>query len=49
VMQDEISKPENIEQLRNELAEHYKDKEFLSCKSMGALVRTSLRMILKHG
>jgi hypothetical protein len=49
VMQDEISKPENIEQLRNELADHYKDKEFLSCKSMGALVRTSLRMILKHG
>jgi hypothetical protein len=49
VMKDEISKPENIEQLRNELADHYKDKEFLSCKSMGALVRTSLRMILKHG
>jgi hypothetical protein len=49
VMQDEISMPDNIEQLRNELAEHYKDKEFLSCKSMGAIVRTSLRMILKHG
>jgi hypothetical protein len=49
VMQDEISMPDNIEQLKRELAEHYKDKEFLSCKSMGAVVRTSLRMILKHG
>jgi hypothetical protein len=49
VMQDEISVPDNIEQLKKELAEHYKDNEFLSCKSMGAVVRTSLRMILKHG
>jgi hypothetical protein len=49
VMQDEISVPENIEQLKKELSEHYKDKEFMSCKSMGAIVRTSLRMILKHG
>ena len=49
VMQDEISVPENIEQLKKELADHYKDNEFLSCKSMGAVVRTSLRMILKHG
>ncbi|HXA02298.1 MAG TPA: hypothetical protein VNW99_09940 [Cytophagaceae bacterium] len=49
VMQDEISMPENIEQLKKELAEHYHDNEFLACKSMGAIVRTSLRMILKHG
>ncbi|MFL5731013.1 MAG: hypothetical protein ACJ75J_16115 [Cytophagaceae bacterium] len=49
VMQDEISHPENILQLRKELSEHYKDKEFLACRSMGAIVRTSLRMLLKHG
>jgi hypothetical protein len=48
VMKDEISIPENTERLKKELAEHYKDKEFLSCKSMGAVVRTSLRMLLKY-
>jgi hypothetical protein len=48
VMQDEISIPENTEMLKKELADHYGDKEFLVCKSMGAVVRTSLRMLLKH-
>jgi hypothetical protein len=49
VMQDEISVPENMEQLKSELANHYQDNEFLSCKNMGSIVRTSLRMILKKG
>jgi hypothetical protein len=48
VMKDEISIPENTERLKQELADHYKDKEFLACKSMGAVVRTSLRMLLKY-
>jgi hypothetical protein len=48
VMQDEISLPEHIEKLKEELAFHYKDKEFLSCKNMGSIVRTSLRMLLKE-
>lgn len=48
VMKDEIALPENTEQLKNELADHYKDREFLACKSMGAVVRTSLRMLLKY-
>jgi hypothetical protein len=47
VKNDEISTPENIEKLKNELAEHYNHKEFLRCKNMGAIVRTSLRIILK--
>jgi hypothetical protein len=47
VKNDEISTPENIERLKNELAEHYNHKEFLRCKNMGAIVRTSLRIILK--
>lgn len=47
VMQDEISIPENTDRLKNELAKHYNDNEFLSCKSMGAIVKTSLRMLLK--
>lgn len=48
VMQDEISLPEHIDKLKEELAFHYKDKEFLSCKNMGSIVRTSLRMLLKE-
>lgn len=47
VMQDEISIPENTARLRDELARHYDDNEFLTCKSMGAIVKTSLRMLLK--
>jgi hypothetical protein len=48
-MKDEISLPENIDRLKKELAAHYKDDEFLSCNKMGAIVRTSLRMLLKKG
>jgi len=47
VMSDQISIPEHIERLRNELAAHYQDEDFLNCKGMGAIVRTSLRMLLK--
>ncbi len=47
VKNDVISIPENIEKLKKELAEHYQHKEFLRCKNMGAIVRTSLRIILK--
>ncbi|HWB61718.1 MAG TPA: hypothetical protein VG733_19705 [Chthoniobacteraceae bacterium] len=39
---DELSFPEKIRQLRGELAEHYRDDKFLSCETMGALVRMSL-------
>ncbi len=47
VKNDEISTSGNIEKLKIELAEHYNHKEFLRCKNMGAIVRTSLRIILK--
>lgn len=39
---DHLSFPEKIHQLRDELAEHYQDKTFLSCTTMGALVRHNL-------
>ncbi|WMJ75449.1 hypothetical protein RCC89_20140 [Cytophagaceae bacterium ABcell3] len=48
VMQDEISTKENIEKLKVELAKHYQDDEFLSCKNMGSIVKTSFRMLLKE-
>ena len=47
VKNDEISTSQNIDKLKHELAEHYNHKEFLRCSNMGAIVRTSLRIILK--
>jgi len=49
VKNDIISTPGNVEQLKNELAEYYNHKEFLRCKNMGAIVRTSLKMLLAKG
>ncbi len=43
---DTISTPEKIEQLKQELSEHHKSKEFLKCKCMGDLVRLNLKTIL---
>jgi len=48
VMYDEISLPQNTEQLKRELAKHYNDDEFLNCTGMGSVVRTSLRMLLNR-
>jgi hypothetical protein len=45
---DTLSKPEHIEQLRTEMSDLYQDNEFLTCLSMGDLVRTSLRMLEKY-
>ena len=42
---DTLSKPENIQSLKKEMAEFYKDPRFLECESMGAIVKTSLRML----
>jgi hypothetical protein len=46
--EDTLSKPENLDQLRQELAELYQDSEFLKAKTMGDLVQTSLRMLDKY-
>ena len=44
--QDEISTPEKIEQLKQELMEHHNQKEFLEAQSMGDLVRLNLKHTL---
>jgi hypothetical protein len=46
--QDELSKQQNIIQLKSELAELYQDDEFLSNETMGQIVRTSLHMLEKY-
>jgi hypothetical protein len=42
---DPIAPPEKILQLRASLAEHYQRSDYLSCDSMGALVRENLQSI----
>lgn len=44
---DILSSPENIELLKKDLAKHYKNDSFLKCKTMGQLVKKSLKMALR--
>ena len=44
---DKLSKPENIERLKKELADFYEEKEFLKCECMGDLVEMSLEMLTR--
>jgi hypothetical protein len=45
---DALSSPENIHQLKHELAELYEDTDFLKCTTMGDVLRTSLSMLEKY-
>lgn len=47
MMQDTISFPENVQNLREELAHHYKNDKFLQCKNMGEIVKMSLKTVLR--
>lgn len=44
---DDISKPEKINQLRVELADHFHELHFLRCKTMGQIVKTQLKQTLR--
>jgi len=44
---DKIAPIENVEQLREELAKHYQNDNFLRCKTMGQIVRVSLKILIK--
>lgn len=43
---DRVSKPEHVIQLREALAQHYKNENFLTCKNMGEILRISLEQVL---
>lgn len=43
---DTISTSQNIDSLKNDLANHYKNRSFLQCKNMGQLLRLSLMQVL---
>ena len=47
VIRDIIAPQSHVEQLKNELAKHYNDPDFLKCRQMGAIIRTSLYRLLK--
>ena len=49
MVSDTISLPEHISSLKKELAAHYKNNDFLRCRSMGDIVKKSLELILVHG
>lgn len=44
---DTITTPENTESLKQELAKHYKNKNFFDCKNMGNILRLSLEQVRK--
>ncbi|WP_268034120.1 hypothetical protein [Algoriphagus sp. PAP.12] len=46
--QDQIAPSENIDSLRKELARHYKNQKFMSCQTMGQILRVSLEQLLKQ-
>jgi hypothetical protein len=46
--EDIISNDEFTRRLRDQLTEHYDDKEFKSCQTMGDLVYCSIHRILEH-
>jgi DNA-binding transcriptional regulator YbjK len=45
---DTVSTPENTENLKQELAKHYKNDKFLACKNMGNILRLSLEQVRKR-
>jgi hypothetical protein len=44
---DHISTEEKTSQLKHELAEHFGHKQFLKCRTMGEIVKQTLRFVLK--
>ena len=45
---DPLSTPEKIHQLKTELAEYYKTDVFLKCKTMGSIIKTSLKEMIRR-
>lgn len=45
MMKDELSTPEHIKRLKEELATHYQNNEFKKCNSMGELMKMSLNLL----
>jgi hypothetical protein len=47
MVRSELAQKSSVQQLRQELADHYQATGFLTCKSMGEIVRFSLKYIME--
>lgn len=47
-IQDYTSTPEKVEQLRVGLAEHFGDKKYLQCKSMGQIIELNVKNVIRN-
>ncbi len=47
MIQDELSSPDKMEQLKGELIKHHRNNAFAKCKSMGEIVRTNFVLLLQ--
>ena len=48
MMEDNISSPEKVTQLKNELANYHQNDEFLKCENLGEIVRLNLKTCVTH-
>lgn len=46
MIRDDISTPEKVKQLKEELAYHHKNDAFQKCQTMGQIVLTNLQLLL---
>lgn len=47
MVKDEISQPAKVDQLKKELQQHHHSDAFASCKTMGDIVSTNLKLLLQ--
>lgn len=47
MVNDELSTPDKLKHLGQELAQHHRNESFLHCQSMGEMVLTNLRLVLQ--
>jgi hypothetical protein len=48
MVRSRLSQDEYVDQLRDELADHYEDHRFLHCNTMGSIVKLSLETLLEN-
>lgn len=49
MVEDTLSFPQKVDQLKHELADHHQNNEFLKCKNMGEIILTNIQLLLKKG
>ena len=47
MIEDKISFPKKVDQLKHELAEHHKNNSFLRCTTMGEIVKNNIQLVLQ--